>query len=455
MRNNLSNFIMAIAAVVLCSCSVYRKYERPEVDVPSFYRDVESADTVSFASLPWRQLFTDPQLQRLIDSALVRNTDLNVARLKVTEARAALLRARLACLPSVDIKADASIAGRDGDGSATAGLTADASLEIDIFGKLTNSKRGAAAALESADARRQDVRCRVIATVATAYYNLELLDARLDLNNRSIESWRRTVKTLAALKKAGRTNEAAVLQAEANVMTLESKRLSLEKSIRETENAVYALTAAQAYVPIGRGSLVEACFPASLSAGIPLQTLARRPDVCVAERNLAQAFYATNAARAAFYPSINLGGSVGWTGSNGALIADPGRWLLNAILTLVQPMFNRGLNMANLRIAEAQQEEAVLLFRQALLDAAKEVNDAIAAWQTANGRLAIADTQVETLKETVRKTKLLMQNSSTTYLEVLTAEQSLLDAEESALQSRYDIALGVISLYHALGGGRD
>lgn len=185
---------------------------------------------------------------------------------------------------------------------------------------------------------------------------------------------------------------------------------------------------------------------------MPLQLLANRPDVRQAERNLAHSFYATNIARAAFYPTINLSGSAGWT-NNGGVVVNPAKWLLNAIGSLTQPLFNRGTNIANLRIAEARQEESKLLFRQTLLDAGKEVNNALTAWQTANGQIEIADSQVETLKEAVRKTELLMRHSPTTYLEVLTAQQSLLKAELTALQSRYDRIQSIITLYHAVGGG--
>ncbi len=280
-----------------------------------------------------------------------------------------------------------------------------------------------------------------------------MLDAQLDVNIRTLEIWRKTVRTMEVLKKAGKSNDAAVLQAKANVQSLESAQLSLRNSITETENALYALIGITDYPEIKRGSLADAVFPDTLAVGVPLQLVANRPDVRQAERNLAQAFYATNVARAAFYPSISLSGTIGWMNNGGGIVANPGQWLLNAIGSLTQPLFNRGTNIANLRIAEAQQEEAKLLFRQSLLDAGKEVNNALTAWQTANGQIEIADSQVDTLKEAVRKTELLMRHSSTTYLEVLTAQQSLLDAELTAIQSRYDRIQSIITLYHALGGG--
>ncbi|WP_286531099.1 efflux transporter outer membrane subunit [Duncaniella freteri] len=446
--------IPALMAAIVSSCGVYKKYERPEISVPESYRDIDTPDTTTLASLSWRELFTEPELQALIDTALVNNTDLSVARLKVKEAEAALFNARLSYLPSVGLNAEGGVARFDGSTSKTYNIGANASWELDIFGKMTNAKRGAVAALESSEAYRQAVQSQLIATVANSYYTLSMLDAQLDVNIRTLETWRKTVRTMEALKKAGKSNDAAVLQAQANVLSLESSLLALQKSINQTENSLYALIGISDYPEIRRGRLVDAVFPESLVTGVPLQLLANRPDVRQAERNLAQAFYATNVARAAFYPSISLSGTIGWTNNGGGIVANPGQWLLNAIGSLTQPLFNRGANIANLRIAEAQQEEAKLLFRQSLLDAGREVNDALAALQVADNQITTTDSRVETLKEAVRKTELLMRHSPMTYLEVLTAQQSLLDAELTALQSRYDRIQSIITLYHALGGGK-
>ncbi|TGY04967.1 efflux transporter outer membrane subunit [Muribaculum sp. NM65_B17] len=446
--------IPALMAAIVSSCGVYKKYERPEISVPESYRDIDTPDTTTLASLSWRELFTEPELQALIDTALVNNTDLSVARLKVKEAEAALFNARLSYLPSVGLNAEGGVARFDGSTSKTYNIGANASWELDIFGKMTNAKRGAVAALESSEAYRQAVQSQLIATVANSYYTLSMLDAQLGVNIRTLETWRKTVRTMEALKKAGKSNDAAVLQAQANVLSLESSLLALQKSINQTENSLYALIGISDYPEIRRGRLVDAVFPESLVTGVPLQLLANRPDVRQAERNLAQAFYATNVARAAFYPSISLSGTIGWTNNGGGIVANPGQWLLNAIGSLTQPLFNRGANIANLRIAEAQQEEAKLLFRQSLLDAGREVNDALAALQVADNQITTTDSRVETLKEAVRKTELLMRHSPMTYLEVLTAQQSLLDAELTALQSRYDRIQSIITLYHALGGGK-
>lgn len=256
------------------------------------------------------------------------------------------------------------------------------------------------------------------------------------------------------MKQSGKSNDAAVLQAagEPDGSRIVGTSL-LRQSIHETENALSTLLAMPVQA-IERGTLDGQRFPEELSVGVPLQLLANRPDVKQAEYNLAQAFYATNAARAAFYPSLTLSGTLGWTNNGGGAILNPGKWLLGAIGTMVQPLFNKGINRANLKIAKAQQEEATLLFRQSLLDAGKEVNDALTGWQTARQRVEIDNNQIALLQEAVRKNEILMRHSPMTYLEVLTAQQSLLAAELTEAQNRFDEIQSVILLYHALGGGK-
>lgn len=158
-------------------------------------------------------------------------------------------------------------------------------------------------------------------------------------------------------------------------------------------------------------------------------------------------------ARAAFYPSLTLSGTLGWTNNGGGTVANPGQWLANVLGSLVQPLFDKGANAAALEIAKAQQEGASLRFRQSLLDAGKEVNNALAHWQAAQQRVDVGARQIETLREAVRRTEALMRHSPATYLEVLTAQQSLLDAEQAQSSNRFDEIQGIIHLYRALGGG--
>ena len=438
---------------MLTGCSTYSRYHRAEIPTENLYRTLPAGiDTVTIASMSWREMFTDRKLQSLIETGIKQNTDLNVARLRVEAAEAALITAKLSYLPSLGINAEGGSSQYDGTTAKTYNVGASASWELDIFGRLTAAKRGAVAALQGSRDYQQAVQTQLVATIADSYYTLSMLDTQMAINNRTLENWRATVRTLEALKKVGKANEAGVLQAKANVMQLESSQLAIRKSISETENALSAILAMPSH-SIERNNLTEASFPDTISIGVPLQLLSNRPDVRQAEMELAQAFYATNVARAAFYPNISLSGTLGWTNNGGGVITNPGQWLLNVIGSLTQPLFNRGVNIANLNIAKSRQEEAKLLFRQALLNAGKEVNDALTVWQTAKSQIEIGERRVSVLNDAVQKTELLMCHSGATYLEVLTAQQSLLEAETLQSQAYFERIQSIIKLYHALGGG--
>lgn len=443
--------LYTIIIVMLSGCSLYQKFPKStEVDKNLFGEEYVAADTTSIASLSWRELFQDKHLQQLIDTALQRNIDLRTAYIRIEQAETVLKNARLSYLPSVGLTADGTVS----NSGTSYTLGGSASWEVDIFGKNTNAKRGAQEALESSRAYAQAVQTNLVATVANGYYTLLMLDEQLRISKETLDSWKKSVRVLESLKRGGGgVTDAAVLQSQASCMALESEILSIEKNIKESENALCTLLATTPST-IERGVLADQQFPSDLSVGVPLQLLANRPDVRVAEHQLAQSFYATNVARALFYPSVNLSGTFGWTNGAGGVELNPAGWLLNAIGSLVQPLFNKGANVANLNIAKAEQEVAMLNFQQSLLNAGAEVNDAITALQTARRKLDIDNKQVNALQEAVRKTELLMRHSSVNYLEVLTSQQSLLNAEQSVAQDRFDEIQSVISLYHALGGGK-
>lgn len=439
----------------LSGCHIYRTYERPELSgVDSLYRvPAMTEDTMSLADFSWKELFTDTVLQQLIEKGIANNTDLNIARLKVREAEALLTSSKLAYLPSVSLTPQGTIKSIEGNSpTKTYNLAASADWELDIFGRLTNAKREAKAVLEQSQAYKQAVQTQLIATIANSYYTLLMLDKQLDISKRTAEIWAENLRVMKALKKAGQTTEMAVAQIEASKLSVDASLLSLEQQITEVENSLSSLLGV---VPqrIDRSTLDMQSFPDTLSVGVPLQLLQRRPDVRQSEAALAESFYTTNRAYSAFYPAITLSGSAGWTNAAGAIISNPGEWLFSAVGSLVQPLFNRGQNIANLKVAKARQEEALLTFRQTLLNAGTEVNDALLQWQVARRRLDLDRRQIISLQSAVRSSELLMRHSSQNYLEVLTARQTLLDAELSAVSDRFEEIQGVINLYHALGGG--
>lgn len=452
---------LSVSCLLLSSCGIYTTYERPsDINTDGLYgqdlnEEAVAVDTASIASLSWRELFTDSHLQTLIEHALQSNTDLLSAQQRIKEAEATLSSAKLAYLPSFMLTPQGGVSSFDkSKGSWTYTGIASASWEIDIFGKLTNAKRRSKALYLQSLEYEQAVSTSLIANVANLYYTLLMLDEQYRISEETAVNWRESVRAMRAMMAAGMTNEASVSQSEANCRQVEASLLDLKQQIKEVENSLSILLGE---VPGGieRGHLAGQDFPEDLTVGVPLQLLSRRPDVKSAELSLASAFYSTNAARSAFYPSITLSGTAGWTNSAGNMIINPGKLLLSAVGALTQPLFNKGLNIAQLKIAKAQQEEAKLAFRQALLNAGSEVNNALTQVQTARGKTELRTGQITSLENDVRSTQLLMQHGTSTYLEVLTAQQSLLSAQLTQVADRFDEIQGIINLYQALGGGRD
>lgn len=294
----------------------------------------------------------------------------------------------------------------------------------------------------------------MVANIANTYYTLLMLDEQLEISRTTAETWKETVESTQALMEAGQADEAAVSQMKATYFEVENSVIDLEEQINQVENSLSLLLAETPH-RIQRGKLSEQNFPQQLAEGIPLQMLSNRPDVRVAERELEQAFYVTNQANSAFYPSITLSGSAGWTNSIGGLITNPGKFVTSALASLTEPLFNRGTLIARRKIAKAQQEEALLAFRQKLLDAGSEVNDALVSYQTSKKKKENYEQQVASLETAFNSTSLLMEHGNTTYLEVLTARQTLLSAQLSQTANQFKEIQSMINLYQALGGGKE
>ena len=435
------------AGLLLSSCGLYKQYEREDMHfVDSLYRRMSvPTDTISSASVTWREFFTDEKLQKWIEIGLEYNSDLHIARLKIAEAEAALNASRWSLLPGADFSMQGGVPGQFS-------TSVQAKWQADVFGGLRNTKRKAQAALEQSEAYRQAVQTKLIATIANSYYTLLKFDEQLNISNRTLNAWEESIRTLEALNRAGKTNEAAVLQAKANMLSVEASVLTLEKEVLAVENSLCALLG---IVPmrIERSTLNEQALPEKLSAGLPIDLLNHRPDVRQAELALAQAFYSVNIAKAAFYPDITLSGALGWTTGNGNIVLDPGSLIANLIAGLTQPVFARGVNKSRLAIAQAQLEEAAYTFRQSLLDAGVEVNNALTLWQTAQKRVNLDKKQILNLKAAVWNTQLLMKHGNAEYLEVLTAQKNLLQAELTEAADKYDEIISAVNLYQALGGG--
>ena len=448
--------LLSAVTVLLSSCGIYSKY-KPETAVPDnlYGEGIETADTAGIGDRDWHELFSDPKLQALIEQGLQNNTDYQSAQLRVKEAEAALMSARLAFLPSFALSPQGTVSSFDArKATQTYSLPVTASWELDIFGRMHNAKLQAKAVYAQSEDYRQAVRTQLVAGIANSYYTLLMLDEQLAITRETEEAWRETVSSTRALMNAGMADEAAVSQMEATYYQVQASALDLKEQINHVENSL-ALLLAETPRYFERGTLDEQQFPEDLSVGVPVQMVSNRPDVRSAERSLEAAFYGTNQARASFYPSVVLSGSAGWTNSAGAMIVNPGKFLASAVGSLTQPLFNRGQVIAQYRIAQAQQEEASLAFQQTLLNAGSEVNDALVAYQTSREKTILFDKQIVSLEKALKSTSLLMEHGTSTYLEVLTARQSLLSAQLSQTANRFSEIQSVVNLYHALGGGRE
>lgn len=453
----MKKYIVIIAlSLTAISCGIYKPYSRPEVSTDNLYGvEHETADTTSIAAVEWQEFFTDSHLQELIAKGLEHNSDMQAAAWRIKEAEVALKSARLAFLPSFNVSPSGGVSSFDGGaGSWSYSAPISASWQIDIFGGINNAKRKAKAVYEQSLEYRQAVHAQVVSTVATYYYTLLMLDSQREVTRLTAESFSHSAETMRAMLDAGMTNMAAVAQMEAAAHSAEASLYDIDLSIREVENGLSALLGETPHT-IERSSLVGQTFPQELATGVPVQLLSNRPDVRLAEYNLMQAFYATAAARSALYPTLTLSGLLGWTNSAGSVVLNPGGLLLSATASLVAPIFNAGKARANVKIAEAQQEEALISFRQSLLNAGAEVNNALAKIQTAQAKHEWRTKQIEALELAVESTEMLMQYGSTTYLEVLTAQQNLLTGRLSQISDRYEEIEGIITLYAALGGGRE
>ncbi|WP_300702984.1 TolC family protein [Bacteroides sp.] len=452
------------ATAFLSSCHIYKSYDRPDdISTSALYRDTASvndtlaADTANFGNLPWREVFTDPQLQALIEKGLENNSDIRTAALKVKEAEAPLLIAKMAYAPSLTLSPQGTVSSFDKSAATkTYSLPVQAGWQIDLFGQLLNPKRYAKATLEQTKAYQQAVRTQIIASIANMYYTLLMLDRQLEISTNTADILKKNTETMQAMMDAAlySINGAGVEQSRAAYAQVLASLPEIRRSIRETENALSILLG-ETPQNVQRGVLEAQQLPSEFSVGIPLQLLSNRPDVKAAEMSLAAAYYNTNTARSAFYPKIMLSGSAGWTNSAGSAIINPAKFLASAIGSLTQPLFQNGVNIAKLRIAKAQQEEAKIQFQQTLLSAGGEVSNALYQYQAATETAASRSVQVNSSKNAADYTKELFNLGTSTYLEVLSAEQSYLSAQISEVSDTYNRMQAVVSLYQALGGGRE
>ena len=466
----LSNIIVAaIVSLMLTGCGLYNKYEQKAEAPADAFGTIQDASTggASLAQMSWREFFTDPLLQQLIEQVLANNTDLNSARIAIEKCEASLKAAKLAYLPSLYFAPQGTLAKFDNNPwSKTYDLPLQLSIDVDVFGSITNKKRASKAVLLQAQMGEEAVRTNLISAVAQQYYMLQLLDRQLEILTMTDSLWNASLEMQKTLWENGKAYSTAVNQMESSYLNVKTQIVDTRRNIIATENALSRLMAtgpqhiarqkwgASALEKRPENGVGQRVFdPAFLKVGVPATMLELRPDIRMANHAMEEAFYNTQAARAAFFPGITLTGSAGWTNSAGGMVVDPGKILLSAIGSLTQPIFARGQLKANLKVNQLTQEDLQKKYVQTVIDAGNQVNEAMADCMTAREKQGYYQRQVEVLHEAYTGTHELMDNGKASYLEVLTAQESLLSAQLSEAANMYDGAKAVIALYIALGGG--
>ena len=459
-RINIALAGLAVVVMFTGCKSLYGKYERPDVNTQGLYRDPVSltdtlavSDTTSFGNMPWRSVFTDPQLQSLIQTALDNNVNMLNAALNVKMVEEALKVARLAFLPSVAFTPQGTIAKFD-DNPVTKSyqLPLSASWNVDLFGNLLNAKRSAQMQLLATQDYQTVVKTNLISGVANLYYTLLMLDRQIEIVGEMEGLTKETWEKMQVMKdtRVG-YRSTAVQSAEAAYYSVQAQRIDLQRQVREVENSL-SLLLGQPAQTIQRGTFEGQSLPQDLATGVGIQLLNNRADVHAAELTLAQCFYDVNQARSRFYPQITITGTGAFTNQNG--LVNPGKMLWSAVGSLVQPIFQHGQIVAGLKVAKMQYEQAYNTWQNTILQAGNEVSNALVQYNSAAEKAEFDAKRVEVLKKNVEDTRTMMsQSANTSYLEVITAQSNLLNAEISQVTDDFNKMQAVVNLYQALGGG--
>ena len=453
---------IALAAVLMSSCGLFKNYERPaDINADGIYGDVQSGGEQSLGDIKWREIFTDPQLQALIEKGLTNNTDMKNADLKILEVQYALKCAKLAYFPNIYFNPSGTVSKtwdpynrNDYSTSTTYKLPATMSWQIGSIGSLRNAKKKAQVNVEQLKNAKQAVQAALVANIASIYYTLASLDEQLILTKTTRDNWGKYYDMEKKLMEAGQADMAAVSSIEATYYSICTSVIALEDNIKVVENSL-ATILGETTSHVSRSALSSFQTPSILDTGAPISILARRPDVKAAELELASAFYEKNIAVSEFYPSLNISATGQFTNSLGAGAINPGIMIGNAVASLSQPIFSNGRIRAQYKISKAEMEVATNNFKQAIIAAGNEVNTAMVELKGAEDQKDLIGKQVVSLEKALDATQKLYALSSTNYLNVISAQNSLLSAQMSQIKNRMDAINATIDLYQALGGGTE
>ena len=443
--------VLALSSVMLSSCGIFKKYTPAEQAQPdTLVTKVSEAD--------WHDFIQDPVLQAHINKALAQNVDYRSRLLAVKEADARLRAAKLGFLPTLAISpAQVGVAGTYTPGSGMSGATLSYQVPLALnwggegFGTLTNRKRQADELRAQAEDNLAAAHANLVATIARTYTQLQLLDYQAVILDSTELIWQRVLEMQRALVRNGKAYSPSIGQMETSLINVQIQRKQLLEQIHALELSFCLLLNEEPH-DVARSPWTRYTFLTWTLEPIPAAQLSNRADVRAAERNVAAAYYQTNMAKAAFCPALSLSGLIGWT-NNGGLVVNPGQLLMNAVLGLAQPIFAGGKLKANLKIAKLEQEEAANRYVETMLRAGSEVNDAIFRCQSAKQQDELYQRLLTTQQESYEGTCELMKKGKASYLEVLTAQENLLNAQLADVTNRYNGLISLIDLYIALGGG--
>ncbi|TXK78747.1 efflux transporter outer membrane subunit [Mesonia sp. K4-1] len=463
--------LMSTLAITLQSCFVAKDYEQPEIiQEENFRTDNLPQDSITMAEVSWRDMFTDPILQEHIDEGLKNNIDIRVALQQIISAEAYLKQGKAGYLPSVTGSGtftrnyfskngqlglqlgNSSAGGGIGDHIDLYDLSANLSWEADIWGKIRSNKRAFEASYLQSVAAHQAVKTTLVSNIASSYYQLLSLDEQKKVTERTIENREKSLETNKALKEAGSITEVGVKQTEAQLYTAKAILIDINNQIRLLENTMSILLGKEPST-IARAELEDQEIETELKTGVPAQLLKNRPDLIAAEYSLVNAFELTNVARSNFYPSITLNATGGLQALEFDKLFDTQSLFATLIGGITQPIFNKRKIRTQFEVAESQQEQARLQFRQAFLTATKEVADALYNYEAATEKIDVKQKEFEAYDIATQYSEELLNNGLANYLEVLTARENALNSSLDLINAKYIQLNSMVNLYEALGGG--
>ncbi|MES2649305.1 MAG: efflux transporter outer membrane subunit [Bacteroidota bacterium] len=468
MKRTIYIMLFTVLLSVLTACKVSKDIEKPMATLPENFRNAVSNDTTSISTIPWKQFFTDPALQNIIDSAIVKNYDMQLAIKNIEAAQLLLKQTKWAYFPSVTAQISAGT-NRPSDNSLN-GLSASQFLktvhvedytasinfswEADIWGKIKNQRAGVLASYLQSEAAKKFIQTNIVATLSQGFYNLLMLDEQLAIAQKNIRLNDSTLNIMRLQYTAGQVSALGLQQAEAQQMVAAALMPQLEQDIVIQENALSILSG-ELPAEIKRETvMVNTAIPGDLAAGIPSALLSSRPDIKSAELDLTIANARVGISKANMYPSLTISAAAGFNSFKASNWFNIPASLFGMVAGgIAQPVFQKKQLTTAYELAKVNREKTVILFRQSVLNAVGEVSDALVKIDKLKSQQAIVNKQVNTLQAAIKNASLLFNTGMANYLEVITAQSNVLQSELALAAINRAQAAAKIELYKSLGGG--